>query len=123
MKKISVTINTHLINKEKLVSRDYTNKEGNEVMVKELKLEIIPLKEPKIVREGNGWKLVKVAFVTQSPTLEEKTAKIQLPIIGDAVRFEESIKQPDFSKDSKGVTMKESTRTVSEDINPEDIPF
>ena len=112
MNKITITVNTHLIDKKKLIERDYTNKEGKEVLVKELKLDIIPLKEKKIIKMGDTWEMWKVGFVKQSSTKEEKENKTELPIIGDAIRFENKVSQPNFDKDSKG-----------QEINPEDIPF
>ena len=101
MNKLTITVNTHLLDKTKLVDRDYTNKEGKEIMVKELKLDAIPLKEKKVIKTGEGWKMLKVGFVKQSATKEERTAKKELPIIGDVIEFE----------------------NVEEKVNPEDIPF
>jgi len=88
MNKLTITVNTHLLDKTKLVDRDYTNKEGKEIMVKELKLDAIPLKEVRVIKTGEGWKMLKVGFVKQSATKEERTAKKELPIIGDVIEFE-----------------------------------
>jgi len=88
MNKLTITVNTHLIDKKKLTDRDYTNKEGKEVMVKELKLDVIPLKEKKLLKSGDTWKMIKVGFVIQSPTKEEKQAKTKMAIIGEVTEFE-----------------------------------
>lgn len=106
MNKFTITVNTHLIDKTKLVDRDYTNKEGKEVMVKELKLDVIPLKEIRVIKAGEGWKMLKVGFVTQSPSKEEKAEKKQMPIIGDAIRFESDKDNSSYDA-GRGVVIKD----------------
>lgn len=111
MNKFTISVNTHLIDKTKLVDRDYTNKDGKEVLVKELKLEVIPLKEVRFIKGGDGWKMLKVGFVTQSPSKEDKANKVKMPVIGDAIRFESDKDNPNYDT-GRGVV-----------INPDDIPF
>lgn len=54
---------------------------------------------------------VKVGFVTETPTKEEKENKVKLPIIGEAIQFES---QNDIEPVSQ---------EVANEINPQDIPF
>jgi hypothetical protein len=86
--KLTATIRVSGIDKTKFVERSYKDKEGNQVSVKEFKLDLVPLKERKAIVSGEGWVMFKVGFVTMSPTKEEKQAKTKLPIIGDVIEFE-----------------------------------
>lgn len=93
MKKIQINIDVTKIDKARIVERKYKNKEGQEVTVKDLQLDVIPLKEERLAFAGEGYKLMKVGFVTQKATKEERLNKVNLPIIGDALetRFEEKV--------------------------------
>src|SRR3990167_10579178 len=102
MNKISLNIDVLKITKSKLVDRSYTNKDGVEVKSRDLKVDVIPLKEKKLIKEGEGWKLLKVAFVAEQQTKEEKANKTPSVIIGDATQFESEEKKPSFDKDSRG---------------------
>jgi hypothetical protein len=105
--KISITVDVKKLDKSRMVERTYKNKEGADVTVKDLKLDIIPLKEPRFVTEGAGWKLMKVAFITETPTQEEREAKTKMNIVGDGVQFEYSdAPTPTFNKDSQGKAIK-----------------
>lgn len=82
-----INVDVNKINKERLTERKYKDKDGKEVTAKELKLELINLKEPKVVTSGAGWRLEKTHFVTEARTKEERADKIKMPIIGDGVQF------------------------------------
>jgi hypothetical protein len=104
MKKLTATVRVTGIDKAKIVERKFKNKEGKEEVVREFKLDLIPLKERKAIVSGEGWVMFKVGFVTMSPTKEEKQAKTKLPIIGDVIEFENEEKP-------------------QVEIKPDDIPF
>ena len=106
--KISITIDLGKINKEKITLRTYTNKDGQQVTVKEYKMDVVPVKEEKIIKEGATWKMVKSHFVVESPTKEEREAKTKTPILGDGIQFRET---------------DTSEADINQDINPQDIPF
>ena len=83
---ILINVDVNKITKERLAERTFKGKDG-EVKVKELKLELIPLKEAKVVTSGAGWRLEKTHFVTEARTKEERADKVKMPIIGDGVQF------------------------------------
>ena len=102
MQKVSIKIDINKLDKSKIVKRTFTNKEGKEVEVKELSLEVIPLKEKKLIKEGDGWKLMKVGFVAEGQTKEERASQAKSNIVGDATQFETANPTPSFSTDSRG---------------------
>lgn len=113
MDKISITIDVGKITKEKIISRQYTsNTAGELVTVKELKLDIIPLKEPKHIRDGDNWSMWKTHFVAEQQTNGEKENKVKSKIIGDGIIFRK--------KDENKVDM---PKQPIEEITPSDIPF
>ena len=75
MKPITVTIDVSKINKDKIITKTFTNKEGQEVTQKLYKIEVVPLKEKKIIKEGsyNGkdWTMLKTHFAKEFQTKEE----------------------------------------------------
>lgn len=92
MKPITVTIDVSKINKDKITTRTYTDKNGNEVTQRLYKMEVVPLKEKKILKEGssNGkeWSLLKTHFVKEYQTKDEKDAKAETNFIGDATSMQ-----------------------------------
>lgn len=112
MNKISLNIDVLKITKSKLVERSYTNKDGVEIKQKDLKVDVIPLKEKTVLKEGDGWKLMKVGFVAEQQSKEEKANKTPSVIVGSATEFQSEDKQPSFDKDSRG-----------KEIEAESIPF
>lgn len=104
-----MTIDVTKIPKEKIVERHFTNSQGHEVIAKDLKLEVVPLREEKIIKQGDTWKMVKTHFVSLTQTKEEKAGKIKGVIIGDGIVFRNKETAP--------------IEYPTEDINPNDIPF
>ena len=88
MNKISINIDLGKIDKNRIINRTYKNKEGEEVTVKEYKMDIVPLKEKKVIKEGGGWTLVKSHFVADSPTKEERENKTKTNFLGEGIMFE-----------------------------------
>lgn len=87
--KISITIDLTKIDKTKIVNREFTNKAGEKITAKDLKLDIVPLKEPKILKEGDTWQLVKTHFVSMSQTKQERESNTKSTIIGDGVQLQD----------------------------------
>jgi hypothetical protein len=83
--KITISIDVTKIDKSKIVDRKYTNKEGKEVLQRLYKLDIIPVKDERMVKDGGTWKIVKTHFVAESQTPEERKTKTKGIIIGDGV--------------------------------------
>ena len=115
MQKISITIDLSKINKDKIVTRTYTNKDGQEVTVKDYKMDVIEGKEAKVIKTGATWELVKTHFVAESPTKEEREAKTKTPILGDGVQFR------DLQQSAE--EMNQDVEYPEEYINPDDEPF
>lgn len=102
MQRISLIIDTLKLDKSRIVTRTYKNKSGEEITSKELKVDVVPLKEKRLKTSGEGWELWQVGFVTETATKEERVAKVNKDIVGEAIRFESTVKQPTFNKDSSG---------------------
>ncbi len=104
MEKITITIDLNKINKERIQTRTYT-KDGVEVTVREYKMEVVPLKAKKIIKDSGSWVLYKTHFVCDSQTKEEREAHKNTSFLGEGIMF----------GDNKGNT--------EESINPQDVPF
>lgn len=104
MNKVSITIDLGKLDKSRINTRTYTNKEGEEVTVKEYRLDVVPLKEKKTLKEGDGWKMVKTHFVADSPTKEERQNKTKTNFIGEGISFE-------------------NTEADEDTVNLDDMPF
>lgn len=88
MSKIQISIDVDKMEKSRIITRTYKNKEGVEVKQRLMKFDVIDLKEPKVVASGSGWKLIKTCFITNTPSDDEKKAKTKMTIIGDGVKFD-----------------------------------
>jgi single-stranded DNA-binding protein len=112
MEKLTITIDVSKIDKSKIMSRTWTDKEGVSRTVKELKLDIVPLKETKLLKDGDTYQLYKTHFVAEQQTKEEREAKTKSKIIGEATMFK-----------NKPKVEEEPIEYPEEEINPDDIPF
>lgn len=120
MNKLSITIDVNKIDKKRLQNRVIKKQDGTGYEAKEMKLEVIPLKERKVLSSGDTWELVKVGFVAEAPTKAEREAKTKTNIVGDATQFIDKNPVPSFERDSQGRPVGE--KAVAE-IDPNDIPF
>ena len=87
MNKISITLDVSKINKAKIETRSYVNREGVPVVVKEYKLDLVPLKQAKIIKSGNDWDLKKTHFAVEAQTKEERAAKKESVFVGEGLQF------------------------------------
>ena len=108
--KLSITVDVNKLDKARIEARTFTNKEGQEVTAKDLKLDAIPLNRPQQITEGDTWALVKTHFVVQSPTKEERANKIDMPIVGDGMQF----------RDKGQTAPSEPTQAPQSNVNVED---
>lgn len=88
MQKISITLNVSKIDKSKIIERKYTNKEGNEVIEKLYKFDLIEAKEPKFVAQGDTWVMKKTHFGAETFTKEEKANKKEPNYVAEGFTFE-----------------------------------
>jgi len=89
MDRISITVDLGKIDRTRIVERKYTNKEGQEVTVKEYKMDVVLMKPEnhKTVSSGQDWAMVKKYFVANSATKEERAAKVNTAILGEGIVF------------------------------------
>ena len=122
MKKIMITIDLNKLDKERINIRKYTNKEGEEVIIKEYKMEVVPLKKKILIKTGDTWKLDKTHFVCDKQTKEEREEKKETNFLGSGVQFSqlEDMDLEDINLEEN----KEEESQTEEDINlEEDLPF
>lgn len=85
--RVSITIDVSKMDKTRITPRTYTNKDNVEVTQKNYRMELVPLREPKLLKSGDGWEMWKTHFVVQAPTEEERANKTKTPILGDGIVF------------------------------------
>lgn len=86
MQKISVTLDATKL--RKLVSkRSYTNNQGEEVQLQEVKFDLVEMKEEsqKEVYNAEKYTLVKTHFAVAQQTKEERAAKAESFFIGEGI--------------------------------------
>lgn len=115
MSKITITLDaTKLRN---LVSkRQYDSKDGQKMEVQEVKFELVPVKEPKIIYEGTGYKLQKSHFASVIQTKEEREAQAETIFIGEGITTL-------WDNAGQGSVFNAKPVTEVETVEPDDIPF
>lgn len=83
--KVSVTIDLSKIDKSRINERTF----GEGQVAKDYRISLVPLKEPKVIKEGDTWRMVKKYFVCDEPTKAERESKTNTNIIGDGIVFED----------------------------------
>lgn len=96
--KVSLTIDLNKLDKTRIQERKYTDSTDKEVVVREYKLDVVPLKDDKrkVIKEGDGWKMVKSHFVCDTATKEERELKKATNFVGEGITFEDGSEQPPF---------------------------
>ena len=125
MNKLSIKVDVHKLDRSRFVERSYTNKDGVDVKVKEMSLDIVPLKEEneKVVYENETSQLVKTHFVTEQATKEERASKTNTAIVGEGLMWKDKSGAGDMDQVRK---LRENAQKVQDDFNeidPSDIPF
>ncbi len=87
MQKINITLNLSKINKDKIVDRTYKDEQGNDVTEKTYKIEVIPLKAPKFITQGDTWIMNKTHFVVEAQTKEERNSNGATNYVGEGFEF------------------------------------
>ena len=120
--RISIRVNVLELDKTRFVNSTYNDKDGNKVTKKEVLLDVVVMDKDKhkVVASGDSWNLINVGFVTEQANKEERNAKQNRPIIGNATMFEDKTPQPNFDNDSQGNKL---GNTEEDTIDPSDIPF
>ncbi len=84
MSKITITLDATKL-RNLVQKREFDAKDGTKMQVQEVKFEIVPVKEPKIIYEGNGYKLQKSHFASVIQTKEEREAQADTIFIGEGI--------------------------------------
>lgn len=103
MQKISLTLDVDKLRelvKNNVKTRTYTNKDGEEVTVNEIQVDVVPLKEPKPLKQGDGWNMVKTHFVAEPTSKEEREAGKKGIFVGDGIQFQNTDSQVNDAFDS-----------------------
>ena len=121
MNKISITLDVSKFNKGKIVDRVYTDKSGAQATRKEYKVELVRLKEPKVIKQTDTYIMKKTHFVKETQTKEERDQKLPSVYVGEGFTFEDptpvnTVKQPPTIGNT-------GVEYPDDDINAEDIPF
>lgn len=115
MIKAYAKLNLNKINKNKITQRAYKDKTGQEHIVKELEIEIVPLKTPEKIHEGTERNLWKVGFITEKSVKNEVGEWINGNTLGDVTEWRD--KKFDIVENT------ESFKYPTEDIDESSIPF
>ena len=113
--KINLKLDVSKIEKDKIKPRTYTNKEGVDVTTQDLDLELVELKEKKLIKEGDTWIMYKTHFVAHPSVKNADGTYNNGSIIGDGITFEDKSSAPQATAPAP--------EYPEEEINPEDIPF
>ena len=125
MQKILVTIDVSKIDKNKLIDRTFTNSEGKEVKTKEYQMEVIELKTPQFVKDGDSWIMMKTHFVAEGQSKQERADKAATKFLGKGIQFEKKTAPlADFKPTVAPVVEQTAEQKAAlMDIDPADIPF
>jgi len=82
MSKITITLDATKL-RNLVTKREFDAKDGTKMQVQEVRFELVEIKEPKIIHEGNGYKLQKSHFASVIQTKEEREAKADTVYIGE----------------------------------------
>jgi len=117
MKKLSLRIDVTKINKAKILPREYQNQAGETVKEMNLNVEIIPVKDEKVVKSTDTYTLVKVGFIAEKSTKKEDGTYENGTIIGDAFEYRDVI-----VKETEQV-IPSGYKAETGEANIDDIPF
>lgn len=109
---MKIKLNVSSITKDKIKTRTYKNKEGEDITIKEYIVDLIPLKEKKFLTEGENWVMYKTHFLAEEQTKEEKAQKVKSKIVGDGIEFENKEKIIDYDTNESEVNIE------NDEVNP-----
>lgn len=84
MSKITITLDATKL-RNLVTKREFDAKDGTRTQVQEVKFELVPVKDPKIIYEGTGYKLQKTHFASVIQTKEEREAQAETIFIGEGI--------------------------------------
>ncbi|HJS00519.1 MAG TPA: hypothetical protein VJ780_06260 [Flavobacterium sp.] len=84
MSKITITLDATKL-RNLVTKREFNAKDGTQMQVQEVRFELVPVKEPKTIHEGSGYKLQKTHFASVIQTKEEREANAETVFIGEGI--------------------------------------
>ena len=84
MSKVTITLDVNKL-KGLTTERTFNTREGEPVTVKELKFELVEVKEPKVIFSADKYDLVKTHFAAALQTKEQRDAKEPSLFIGEGI--------------------------------------
>lgn len=118
MNKINIKINIDKIDRNKIKTRTYKNAAGIDVTVKEYEVELMPIREEKVVHSTPEYDIVKVGFLSERSVKNASRGWDNGTIIGDAVEIRN--KEKPKEKDPFDDIVQDDTGDA---VNVDDIPF
>jgi len=115
MSKITITLDATKL-RTLVQKRQYDAKDGQKMEVQEVKFELVPVKEPKIIYEGNGYKLQKSHFASVIQTKEEREAQAETIFIGEGITAL-------WDNSGQGNVFNAKPVTDTNEDEPDDLPF
>lgn len=112
MGKITVTLDATKL-RNLVTKREFDAKDGTKMQVQEIKFELVEVKEPKIIFEGNGYKLQKTHFASVIQTKEERESQAETVFIGEGITTIWDQKEQIFT----------ATPVSNNEDEPDDLPF
>lgn len=82
MSKIQVTLDTSKL-RDLVIERSYKNKDGIDIVLKELKFELVEVKEPKEIYKKDNMRIMKTHFASVIQTKEQRQANSPTIYIGE----------------------------------------
>ena len=111
---LKAQIDVTKIDKTRIETRTYTGKDG-EVTQKLYPVDIVLVDVPTFIKDFDDAKLVKVGFMVQGKTKEEREAKAKGISLCDVVEYQK--------KEEKPKQVVEGVDYPENDVAPENIPF
>ena len=86
MQKVQITVDAQKL-RELVSARSYTNREGEEVTIQEVKFDLVELKEEhkKKIYDHDKYSLIKTHFAVAQQTREEREANTPPNYIGEGI--------------------------------------
>lgn len=87
MNKLSLRLNLAKIDKSKITPRSYTNQAGVEITEQNYDIEIIPLRNEKLIKEGDTWSLWKTGFISEKAVKKADGTYDNGNVLGDVTEM------------------------------------
>ena len=85
--KVSINVDVTKLPEERIHERSWTDRNGETHTSKEIRLDVVPLKNPKVIKEYDSSTLMKTHFVCLSQTKEERQARAETVYVGEGTQF------------------------------------